>query len=74
VRVRFRAVILLGVEIGERAVVVAGAVVSSNVPLFAIVAGSLARAVGERSPVAIIASRRDDCSDSRVARGGNGCS
>ena len=45
----FRAIILPGVEIGEAAVVAAGAVVSRDVPPFAIVAGSPARVIGERS-------------------------
>jgi maltose O-acetyltransferase len=45
----YRAIILPGVEIGEGAVIAAGAVVSGNVAPFAIVAGNPAREVGERS-------------------------
>jgi len=48
--IAFRALILPGVRIGEGAVVAAGAVVTRNVPDYAIVAGSPARQVGERSP------------------------
>jgi len=48
--IAYRAVILPGVEIGEGAVVAAGAVVTRDVPAYAIVAGSPARVVGERSP------------------------
>lgn len=46
----FRATVLPGVSIGEGAVVAAGAVVTRDVPPYAIVAGVPARAVGERSP------------------------
>ncbi|QDS96358.1 Putative acetyltransferase [Roseimaritima multifibrata] len=42
------AVVLKGVSIGEGAVVSAGAVVSSDVPDYAIVSGSPAKVVGER--------------------------
>lgn len=42
------AVVLKGVTLGQGAVVSAGAVVSENVPEFAIVAGNPARIVGER--------------------------
>lgn len=47
--IAFRAIILPGVTIGEGAVVAAGAVVSSDVEPFTIVAGNPARAVGRRS-------------------------
>ncbi len=45
----YRAVVLPGVTIGEGAVVAAGAVVTHDVAPYAIVAGSPARAIGERS-------------------------
>lgn len=45
----YRALILPGVEIGEGAVVGAGAVVTKNVEPFAIVAGNPARKIGERN-------------------------
>ena len=44
----FRSTILPGVTIGEGAVVAAGAVVTRDVPPYAIVAGIPARVVGER--------------------------
>jgi acetyltransferase-like isoleucine patch superfamily enzyme len=44
----YRAIVLPGVEIGEGAVVAAGAIVTRNVAPFTIVAGVPARAVGER--------------------------
>ncbi|MFM5932099.1 MAG: acyltransferase [Novosphingobium sp.] len=47
--IAYRAVILPGVTIGEGAVVAAGAVVTKDVPAFAIVAGNPARIVGERN-------------------------
>lgn len=43
-----RAIILPGVEIGKGAVVAAGAVVTKNVPEFAIVGGVPAKQIGER--------------------------
>ena len=43
-----RALVLPGVTIGEGAVVAAGAVVTSDVPPYAIVGGVPARAIGER--------------------------
>ncbi len=46
----FRATILPGVNVGEGAVVAAGAVVTHDVPPYAIVAGIPARVVDERSP------------------------
>lgn len=45
----YRAVILPGIEIGEGAVVGAGAVVTKNVAPFTIVAGNPARPIGKRS-------------------------
>lgn len=47
--IAYRAVILPGVDIGEGAVVAAGAVVTRDVPAYAIVAGAPAKVVGERS-------------------------
>ena len=47
--IAYRAMILPEVEIGEGAVIAAGAVVTRDVPAFAIVAGSPAKVVGERS-------------------------
>jgi acetyltransferase-like isoleucine patch superfamily enzyme len=49
--IAFRAVILPGVEIGEGAVVAAGAVVTRNVAPFTIVAGIPAKVVGNRPAV-----------------------
>jgi acetyltransferase-like isoleucine patch superfamily enzyme len=46
----FRCTLLPGVTIGEGAVVAAGAVVTHDVPPYAIVAGMPARIVGERAP------------------------
>jgi acetyltransferase-like isoleucine patch superfamily enzyme len=46
----FRCTVLPGVTIGEGAVVAAGAVVTRDVPSFAIVAGIPARVIGERTP------------------------
>ena len=43
-----RAIILPGVEIGKGAVVAAGAVVTKDVPPFAIVGGIPAKIIGER--------------------------
>jgi len=45
----YRAIILPGVEIGESAVVGAGAVVTKDVAPFTIMAGNPARKIGERS-------------------------
>ena len=45
----FRCVILPGVTIGRGAVVAAGAIVTKDVPAFAIVAGIPARIIGERN-------------------------
>lgn len=45
----YRAIILPGVQIGEGAVIAAGAVVTKNVSSFAIVAGNPAREVGQRT-------------------------
>lgn len=47
--IAFRAIVLPGVTIGEGAIVAAGAVVARDVPPYAIVAGSPARAVGQRN-------------------------
>lgn len=47
--VSFRATVLPGVTIGEGAVVAAGAVVTRDVPPYAIVAGVPARVVGKRT-------------------------
>lgn len=47
--IAYRAIILPGVRIGEGAVVAAGAVVTRDVEPYAIVAGSPARKIGERS-------------------------
>lgn len=46
----FRSTVLPGVTVGEGAVVAAGAVVTKDVPPYAIVAGVPARVVGERQP------------------------
>lgn len=46
--IAYRAIVLPGVTIGEGAVVAAGAVVSEDVPPYAIVAGNPARQVGTR--------------------------
>ncbi|MCA1661553.1 MAG: acyltransferase [Novosphingobium sp.] len=46
--IAYRAIILPGVTIGEGAVIAAGAVVSEDVPAYAIVAGNPARQIGER--------------------------
>lgn len=48
--IAFRAIILPGVTIGEGAVVAAGAVVTRDVPPFAVVAGAPARVTGQRNP------------------------
>lgn len=48
--ISFRATVLPGITVGEGAVVAAGAVVTRNVPDYAIVAGVPARVVGERTP------------------------
>ena len=47
--ISFRATILPGVTIGEGAVVAAGAVVTKDVPPFAMVGGIPAKRIGERS-------------------------
>lgn len=47
--IAYRAIVLPGVTIGEGAVVAAGAVVSKDVPAFAVVAGNPARLVRQRS-------------------------
>lgn len=46
----YRAIVLPGVNIGEGAVIAAGAVVTEDVAPYAIVAGSPARQIGERTP------------------------
>jgi acetyltransferase-like isoleucine patch superfamily enzyme len=46
----FRCTVLPGVTIGEGAVVAAGAVVTKDVPRYAIVGGVPASVIGERSP------------------------
>lgn len=46
--IAYRAIVLPGVEIGEGAAVAAGAVVTRDVPAYAIVAGNPARQVGWR--------------------------
>lgn len=48
-----RAIVLPGVTIGEGAIIAAGAVVRSDVPRFAIVAGVPAKVVGQRSITAV---------------------
>ncbi len=45
----YRAIILPGVTIGDGAVVAAGAIVTSDVPAFQIVAGSPAKSIGGRN-------------------------
>lgn len=45
----YRAIILPGINIGEGAVVAAGAVVTKDIPAFAIVAGNPARVIGQRN-------------------------
>ncbi|MDX2306647.1 MAG: acyltransferase [Hyphomicrobium sp.] len=45
----YRAIVLPGIEIGEGAVVAAGAVVSRNVAPYTIVAGNPAQVIGQRS-------------------------
>jgi maltose O-acetyltransferase len=45
----YRALVLPGVTIGEGGVVAAGAVVTKDVPPYAIVAGNPARVVGQRT-------------------------
>ena len=47
--IAYRATILPEVEIGEGAVIAAGAIVTTNVEPFTIVAGVPARKIGERS-------------------------
>ncbi|MGO8764904.1 MAG: acyltransferase [Limisphaerales bacterium] len=47
--IAYRAIILPGINVGEGAVVGAGAVVTKNVEPYAIVAGNPARKIGERS-------------------------
>jgi len=47
--IAYRAIILPGITVGEGAVVAAGAVVTKEVAPYAIVAGSPARVVGERT-------------------------
>lgn len=47
--IAYRAIVLPGVTIGEGAVVAAGAVVSKDVPAFAVVAGNPARTVSQRN-------------------------
>jgi len=47
--ISFRATILPGVTIGEGAVIAAGAVVTKDVPPFAMVGGIPAKQIGERS-------------------------
>jgi acetyltransferase-like isoleucine patch superfamily enzyme len=47
--IAYRAIVLPGVTIGEGAVVAAGAVVSKDVPAFAVVAGNPARMVRQRN-------------------------
>lgn len=46
----YRALILPGVEIGEGAVVAAGAVVTKSVPPYTIVGGNPAQKIGDRTP------------------------
>jgi maltose O-acetyltransferase len=48
----FRALIMPGVKIGKGAIIGAGAVVTKNVPAYAIFAGNPAKPIGSRSPAA----------------------
>jgi acetyltransferase-like isoleucine patch superfamily enzyme len=57
--ISFRATILPGARIGEGAIVAAGAVVTGDVPPYAIVAGVPAATVGERKPQALTYQLRD---------------
>lgn len=55
----FGAILLTGVTVGRGAIVAAGALVTKDVPPYAIVAGSPARVVGERFPERALRRRHE---------------